>query len=125
MVWSASRRWVWPAATALTLVALAAGCTEASPDGTALLRNATDQAPLEIVVRNADGDLIGEGTFEEVYVFDTQFTNRERQCLVARDGGFEIRSTAGEVVASHSFADRPVCELDELVLQDDGSLVWE
>jgi hypothetical protein len=69
--------------------------------------------------------LIGEGTFEEVYVFDTQFPDREEQCLVARDGGFEIVDPGGGVIASHSFADRPVCELEELALREDGSLVWQ
>jgi hypothetical protein len=103
---------------------LTAGC-EASPDGTALLRNATDHASLEIVLRDTAGRRHAGGTLDGVYVFDTQFTDRERQCLVARDGGFTVLRPDGEVVASHRFADRPVCELDELVLEDDGSLVWE
>jgi hypothetical protein len=103
---------------------LTAGC-EASREGTALLHNATDQASLEIVLRDPAGQRYAEGTLEEVYVFDTQFTNREKQCLVGRDGGFEVLRPNGEVIASHRFDDRPVCELDELVLEDDGSLVWE
>jgi hypothetical protein len=103
---------------------LTAGC-EASREGTALLRNATDQASLEVVLRDSAGQRYAGGLLEEVYVFDTQFTNREMQCLVGRDGGFEVRRLNGEVIASHRFDDRPVCELDELVLEDDGSLVWE
>ncbi len=118
-------RRVSAAAAVLTLGTLVAGCTEASRQGTALLRNATDQAPLKIVVRDPQGRRTADGTFEKIYVFDTQFTNRERQCLVARDGGFQVLGPDGEVIASHSFADRPVCELDELVLKDDGSLVWK
>lgn len=101
-----------------------AGC-EASRQGTALLHNATDQPSLEIVLRDPAGQRYAGGTLEEIYVFDTQFTNREKQCLVGRDGGFEVLLPGGEVIASHRFDDRPVCELDELVLEDDGLLVWE
>lgn len=104
---------------------LAAGCTEASPEGTALLRNATDEDSFEVVIRDPEGRRTAGGTLEDVYIFDTQFTNRERQCLDDVDGGFEVVDKAGDVVVSHSFADRPVCELDEIVLEDDGSLRWE
>jgi hypothetical protein len=99
--------------------------SESSRDGTAILRNDTGLAPLEVVVRNVDGELIGEGTFEEVFVFDTEFPDRERQCLVAGDGGFVVRAGDGTVLAEHRFSDRAVCSLDELTLRDDGSLTWE
>ena len=45
-------RRVSAAGTVLALGTLVAGCAEASRQGTALLRNATDQAPLKIVVRD-------------------------------------------------------------------------
>lgn len=116
------------AAAAAVAVALAAGVLagcESSRDGTAILRNDSDQAPLGVVVRNVDGELIGEGTFEKVFVFDTEFPDRELQCLVAGDGGFVVRAADGTVLAEHHFADRAVCELDELTLRDDGSLTWK
>lgn len=119
------RGWVLAGVVAVAVGTLAAGCTEASPEGTALLRNATDEASLEVVIRDPEGRRTAGGTLEKVYIFDTQFTNRARQCLEAIDGGFEVIDRTGDVVASHRFADRPVCELDEIVLEDDGSLTWE
>lgn len=117
-------RWIRRAASVVLVVATA-GCTPASREGTAELHNASDQAPLEVVVRDPEGRRTAGGPFEKVYVFDTQFTDRKRQCLVARDGGFAVLGPDGQVIASHSFADRAVCELDEVVLEPDGSLVWK
>lgn len=111
-------------AAAVAVLTLTAGCTEASPEGTAVLRNATDEDTFEVVIRDPEGRRTAGGTLEDVYIFDTQFTDRERQCLETVDGGFEVVDGAGDVFASHSFADRPVCELDEIVLKDDGSLTW-
>lgn len=121
----ADTRWPVAGAAAVAAVTLAAGCTEASPEGTAVLRNATDEDSFEVVVRDPVGRRTAGGVLEDVYVFDTQFTDRERQCLDAADGGFEVVDPAGDVVASHSFADRPVCELDEIVLEEDGSFTWQ
>ena len=111
----------------LVLAGLLAGCTggEASRDGTATLRNGTDVASYDVVIRDPGGRRTAGGTLEKVYVFDTQFTDRERQCLVEQDGGFDVVTTGGKVVVSHAFADRPVCEGDEVVLGRDGALDWQ
>jgi hypothetical protein len=61
---------------------------------------------------------------DPAFRFDTQFTDRERQCLVAGDGSFEVRDSRGTVLVQHDFADRPVCERDVLALIGDGDLVW-
>jgi len=58
------------------------------------------------------------------YTFDTQFPERERQCYVASDGSFEVRRADGSVLAQHDFADRPVCEREEIIVTSDGDLVW-
>ncbi|MFC7358894.1 hypothetical protein [Nocardioides astragali] len=118
------RGWLLAGAVAAAVVTLMAGCTEASPEGTAVLRNATGEDSFEVVIRDLEGRRTAGGTLEDVYIFDTQFTDRERQCLEAGDGGFEVVDGADVVFASHDFADRPVCELDEIVLKDDGSLTW-
>lgn len=49
---------------------LVAGCA-ASPEGTALLHNATDHASLEVVLRDPEGRRYAGGKLEKVYVFDT------------------------------------------------------
>ncbi|WP_404384640.1 hypothetical protein LL946_02990 [Knoellia locipacati] len=46
------------------------------------------------------------------------------QCLVAGDGSFELRDAEGAVLVEHNFADRPVCEYDELAITDTLELVW-
>ena len=56
--------------------------------------------------------------------FDTQWVERERQCDVGSDGSFEVLRPDGEVVVHHEFADRPVCEREEITLRADGGLVW-
>ncbi len=61
---------------------------------------------------------------KDVYVFDTQDPDRERQCYVASDGYFEMLRADGSVVVHHDFADRPVCEREEITLEADGDLVW-
>ena len=82
-------------------------------------------ASYDAVIRDPEGRRTAGGTLEEVYVFDTQFTHRERQCLIEQDGGFEVVTTVGQVVVSHALADRPVCEGDEVVLGRDGALDWQ
>lgn len=119
------RRWALAGMAAVALGSLATGCTEASPEGTALLRDATDEDSLEVVIRDPEGRRTAGGTLEDVSIVDTQFTGRVLQCLEAVDGGFEVVNWTDDVVASHSFADRPVSELDEIVLEDDGPLMWE
>ena len=66
--------------------------------------------------RNADLD--------PAFRFDTQFTDRERQCLVAGDGSFEVRDATGAVLVRHDFADREVCQHKELEITDDLELEW-
>ena len=60
------------------------------------------------------GRALMDGALDPSFRFDTQFTDRERQCLVAGDGSFEVRDADGAVLVEHDFADRPVCEHDEL-----------
>lgn len=65
-----------------------------------------------------------DAAFDPAFRFDTQFTDRERQCLVAGDGSFEVRGSDGEVLIEHDFADREVCEHEELMVNEDLELVW-
>ena len=90
----------------------------------ALLLNETGRDDLRIVVNDGEGRPFIERALDPAFRFDTQFTDRERQCLVAGDGSFEVRDSNGSVVVRHDFADRPVCEHDELELTDHGDLVW-
>jgi hypothetical protein len=108
------------------LASLLAGCTggEASDEGTALLTNASDRDDLRVVVLDGDGQPFREAALDPAFRFDTQFTDRERQCVVAGDGSFEVRDAAGRVVVRHDFADREVCEHDELEITDDLELEW-
>ena len=55
--------------------------------------------------------------------FDTQDPERKRQCLVDGDGSFQVRDSTGNVLVEHDFADRPVCEREELDVTD-LELVW-
>lgn len=111
-------------AVVIALLVLATACN-ASDDGTALLRNESRRGPLTVVVIDRQGHLTGDKTMVNTFIFDTQFVNRELQCLVAQDGHFEVRDSDGTVVVSHDFADRPVCERDVITLGPDGSLTWE
>ena len=109
---------------ALTALLLAGGC-QASDAGTALLRNKSDKGELTVVIIDPEGRALIPKSLVEVYRFDTRFMNRELQCLVAEDGHFEVREPDGDLVVSHDFADRPVCEHDVLILGPDGSLTWQ
>ena len=62
--------------------------------------------------------------YRSAFRFDTQFTDRERQCLVAGDGSFEVRDPTGAVLVRHDFADREVCQHEELEITDDLELEW-
>ena len=111
---------------ALALAGFLAGCAggEASDDGTALLTNTSDRDDLRVIVLDGDGEPFREAALDPAFRFDTQFTNRERQCLVAGDGSFEVRDAAGTVIARHDFAEREVCEHEELQITDDLELEW-
>ena len=111
---------------ALALAGFLAGCAggEASDDGTALLTNTSDRDDLRVIVLDGDGEPFGEAALDPAFRFDTQFTDRERQCLVAGDGSFEVRDAAGTVIARHDFADREICEHEELQITDDLDLEW-
>ena len=62
--------------------------------------------PLRIfVVDGADRPLM-DAALDPAFRFDTQFTDREQQCLVAGDGSFEVRDSSGTVLATHDFAGR-------------------
>lgn len=112
-------------AAALALAACLSACGfEASDDGTALLRNETGRDDLRIHVLDGAGRLLMDRALDPVFRFDTQFPDRERQCLAAGDGSFEVLDAAGAVIVEHDFADRPVCERDELVVTDDLEVVW-
>jgi hypothetical protein len=110
----------------VAVVALAVGVTacEASDDGTALLRNETGRTDLRVLVRDGAGRPLMDRALDPAFRFDTQFTDRERQCLVSGDGSFEVRDGDGAVLIQHDFADRPVCERDELEVSADLELVW-
>jgi hypothetical protein len=113
-------------ALAGVLSSVLAGCTggEASDDGTALLTNTSDRGDLRVVVLDGDGQPFREAALDPAFRFDTQFTDRERQCLVAGDGSFEVRDAAGTVLVRHDFADREVCEREALEITDDLELEW-
>ena len=110
----------------VVLAGILAGCIagEASDDGTALLTNASGRDDLRVVVLDGDGQPFREAALDPAFRFDTQFTDRERQCLEAGDGSFEVRGAAGEVIVRHEFADREVCEHDELRISKDLELRW-
>lgn len=97
---------------------------EASDDGTALLRDETGRDDLRVFVLDGAGRPLRDAALDPAFRFDTQFTDRERQCLVAGDGSFEVRDSSGTVLVAHDFADRPVCERDVLEIVGDGDLVW-
>ena len=111
---------------ALALAGFLAGCAggEASDDGTALLTNTSGRDDLRIYVLDEAGQSFMEGALDPAFRFDTQFTDRERQCLVAGDGSFEVRDAAGTVIARHEFPDREICEHEELQITDDLELEW-
>ena len=108
-------------------VCLTTACTggEASDDGTALLRNETGRKDLRVFILDGAGRPLMDAALDPAFRFDTQFTDRERQCLVAGDGSFEVRDPDGAVLVEHDFADRPVCEHDELKVIDDLEIVWD
>ena len=119
---TALRRLVPVLALAVCLTACTGG--EASDDGTALLRNETGRDGLRVYVLDGAGRPWMDGDLDPFFRFDTQDPDRERQCLVAGDGSFEVRDADGAVLVEHDFADRPVCEHDELEVTDDLELVW-
>ena len=111
----------------LVLVPSLAMCLSACPagdDGTALLGNETGSEGVRVVVRDGAGRAFTDQALDPWFRFDTQFTNRERQCLVGGDGSFEVRDAAGVVLVEHDFSDRPVCEHDVLTVTADLELVW-
>lgn len=118
-----SRRRLLPA---LVLAGLLAGCTggEAGDDGTALLTNDSGRDDLRVYVLDGSDRPLMDAALDPRFRFDTQFTDRERQCLVAGDGSFEVRGADDEVLIEHEFAEREVCEHDELVVNEDLELVW-
>lgn len=65
-----------------------------------------------------------DAPLDPYFRFDTQDPRRKRQCLVAGDGSFQVRDPAGKVLIEHDFADKPVCEREELDLTTDLKLVW-
>lgn len=111
---------------ALVLAGVLAACTggEASYDGTALLTNTSSRDHLRVVVLDGDGEPFREAALDPAFLFDTQFPDRERQCLAAGDGSFEVRDAAGTVIVRHDFADREICEHEELEITDDLELEW-
>lgn len=119
-MWRASSR----AGLALAGVVLVGGCQ--APDvGQAEVVNASGRTGLTLVVVDADGEDRLTSSLDEHAYLDTQWVDREEQCLVERDGWFEVRDAAGEVVVRHDFADRPVCEGDVLTLGEGGTLTWD
>ena len=109
----------------LALAGLLAACTGSeSNDGTALLTNTSSRDALRVVVLDGDGEPFREAALDPAFRFDTQFPDRERQCLVAGDGAFEVRDADGTVIVRHDFADREICEHEELEITDDLELEW-
>lgn len=109
----------------LVLAGLLAACTGCeNDDGTALLTNSSDRDDLRVVVHDGDGEPFREAALDPAFRFDTQFTDRERQCLVAGDGSFEVRDASETVIVRHDFADREICEHEELEITDDLELEW-
>ncbi|HXH79373.1 hypothetical protein [Nocardioides sp.] len=115
------------AVLAITSVAvtLLSAC-EPINEGEAFLLNETGEQGMRVVVRRPDGVRQEGGRLEEVYSFDTQWveSDRELQCYVASDGYFEVVRRDGTVFVRHEFADRRVCEKEEITLEADGELVW-
>jgi hypothetical protein len=120
---TALRRLVHVLALALCLTACTGG--EASADGTAWITNKTGRDGLRIYVLDGAGRPWMDGDLDPYFRFDTQFTDRKRQCLVAGDGSFEVRDPTGNVLVQHDFADKPVCERDELEVTDDLEVLWD
>jgi len=118
-VWRASSR----TALALVGVVLAVGCE--GPRVEAEVRNESGRDGLTAVVVDAQGLDSFTSTMDEVAYLDTQWVDREQQCLVEEDGHLEIRDADGDVIVRHDFADRPVCDGDVGVLGEDGTLTWE
>jgi hypothetical protein len=110
-------------AAVLAMATCLSGCP-ASDDGTALLTNETGRDDLRIFVLDDAGRQLTDRALDPAFRFDTQFTDRERQCLVEGDGSFEVRDSNGRVLVEHDFADRAVCEHDELEVTESGTLVW-
>ena len=110
-------------AATLAMAACLSACP-ASDDGTALLRNETGRDDLQVFVTDEAGRPLMDGALDPIFTFDTQFTDRELQCLVAGDGSFEVRDSHGTVLVEHDFADRSVCEHDVLELVEDREIVW-
>ena len=109
---------------ALAALLMVSGCQ--APDvGRAVLRNESGMGDLEVAVIDPQGRSGISGTMVETFYFDTRFMDRELQCLVAEDGHLEVHELDGDLVVSHDFADRAVCEHDVIVLGPDGSLTWE
>jgi hypothetical protein len=115
------------AALAFAGLALLAGCGlggEAGPQGTATLLNETGRDDLRVFVHDGDGRPLTDGSLDPGFKLDTQFVDRDEQCLTDGDGGFEIREPDGSVLVRHEFADRPVCDQEEIDVLPDGELVW-
>ena len=112
--------------SAVVLIGLVVGCAggEASDDGTALLINVSHRDDLRVYVFDGSDRPLRDAALDPAFRFDTQVTDRERQCLVAGDGSFEVRGADGEVLIEHDFADREVCEREELTVNEDLELVW-
>ena len=110
----------------LVLASGLAACTgrEASADGTALITNKAGRDGLRIYVLDGAGRPWMDGDLDPYFRFDTQFTDRKQQCLVAGDGSFEVRDPTGNVLVQHDFADKPVCEREKLDVTDDLKIVW-
>jgi hypothetical protein len=113
-------------APVLVLTSWLAACTgcEASDDGTALLTNKTGRDGLRVYVFDGAGRPWMDRALDPYFRFDTQDPERKRQCLVDRDGSFQVRDSTGRVMVEHDFADRPVCEREELDVTADLELVW-
>ncbi len=77
-----------------------------------------DRDDLRVVMLAGDGEPFREAALDPAFRFDTQFPDRERQCLVAKDGSFEVRDAAGTMIVRHDFADREICEHEELEITD-------
>jgi hypothetical protein len=122
-VWRASSR-CGLALVGILGVVLAGGC-QAADVGQAELLNESGKGDLTVVVVDAEGLDSYTTVLDDNAYLDTQWVDRELQCLVEEDGHLEIRDAAGDVLVRHDFADRPVCEGDVIVLGEDGSLTWE
>ena len=120
-------RVAWPLATGLGALLLA-GCPadgrEAGRDGTADLVNATGRDDLRVVVLDDRGRERYAASLDPAFRLDTQDPRRQRQCLVAGDGGFEVREPDGTVLVHHDFRDREVCERQQIRVGPSGRLTW-